>query len=200
MRPNETCYGLLEGIADYICSPSGFAKTCKYYTGDKRSKHSCEIFDALKKLRERKGKTKKLLDKFKQEDLLSFFKFCLPKVEVNNVSTFEGGCIKCGRCCIEPEFTTGFLEKIGFILERVNPKTGQSQKMCKYLAYYEEYDNRTDDLGWRCLLYGKPERPKSCKQFPTGKEDVLFPKWINNEEITFGNLLPLCPAVFEEAL
>jgi len=192
MRPDETCYGLIEGIADYICSPKGFARTCRYYEGNKKDKHSCKIFRVLKKLRKTKKKPKNLLHEFPVDDLRSFFMYCLKFQD--KTSTFNDNCVKCGQCCIGKDFE---IPKLW--VERKNPKTGEIQRMCKHLRYYDNLNNQVDDFGWRCELFNSIERPIACIKFPTGNELVLFKKWLSGDELKFDNL-PLCPAVFEEAL
>lgn len=118
-----------------------------------------------------------------------FWSACITLEEITSLKAFNSGCINCGACC------KGHIYQLPkWSINRLDPKSGMDSFMCKYLEYHEEFHNGTNDLGWRCAIFGKNERPEICKKFPSGKETVCIGIWLQDYLEITNTSLPLCPA------
>lgn len=181
MRPDETCSGCV-------------------LSHKKGNQWKCKLIDKISDLKRRKMRRLeacKWVESFEQlrERVLGlsfinwFWYACVTLEETTSVKVFDQGCIKCGDCC------KGYVYQIlNLFVDRKDPKTGMDSFMCKHLEYHLEFDNGTTDLGWRCGIFGKPERPEACVKFPTGHEDVPLELWLAEYTEIRNTSLPLCPA------
>ena len=81
-----------------------------------------------------------------------------------------GECVRCGDCCRTEEFKIPLLWRNG---------------KCIYLK------------GNDCTVWDTDKRPKICKDFPMGGENVILEKLALGKRLDFKPLLPNCTFWFE---
>jgi len=202
MRPDKSCVNgtLSIPLEDFPYFRTG---ACDFHYM-KGNKHRCKIFDKIKLLLKKKKLPRALLKEHTLDFVRRFYKMCVTLETIIDCSNrFSEGCIKCGDCCLNLTEMQEFpIERLVDWTVKTNPRTNKPiNGMCFYLEYHPEFDNNTDDLGFRCRIYGKPERPKACTTFPDGKEENILECLLENMDFDTLELyftrLPQCPARFK---
>ena len=172
MRPDETC--VTNGIGGVPCKHY-------YFEGQK---HRCRITDEFQALRRSNDSPRGLVTQYGREFIYKFYIFCVPiQPTTNTFGITNNPCIKCGLCCKNDYSISQW--RAG---DKLDPKTnlletkvaGRSVGICQYLTYDSNADNGSTDHGYRCSIYGQPEFPDLCRDFPDGKDEEFFEAWLNS--------------------
>jgi hypothetical protein len=175
MRPDISCT-----TGDLVSGDKGTPKgiPCRFYfyvdSGPPASRHKCTIFEVILENLKTAIPPKNLIEthQYTRSNLHIFFKYCwFLTPQASGTFHDEVVCIRCGECCRfwpKREFTT--------TTDPAKPPNwkgrGNPENPCTNLT-------GPDGEGkYSCSLWGLPEFPEACAEYPRGVELDMFDQFL----------------------